>query len=370
MRPVSSNWAAGISQSYKLAVKAELILNQSGSGTSVDLPIQEGSITLDGKADIRGTMDITLEGDAWVPLTQPGGLSPYGNEVRISRGLTYPNGTTEYVTLGVFGIEDADVDDSGSDLRTVVSGLDRARRIQIAEFEEPYQIAAGTEIDSAILDCVQSCWPGVPYSTGFTSTTALTLPRVLAAEGDDRWAFVQGLAQSIGLALFFDGDGVLTLKAVGVSAPVASVVDGDGGVLTQASKSWSRESAFNRVIATGENTDSGAVYRAVATDDDPTSPTYYYGPFGQAPRFYNSPYIQSTAAAQDAANAILAQELGTSSSINFGMVPNPALEPGDTVYVRRDRAGVDGNHILDSVTIGLSAGDAMSATTREKLVNS
>jgi hypothetical protein len=170
------------------------------------------------------------------------------------------------------------------------------------------------------------------------------------------------------MVLYFDGDGILTLRPYADAGVVATLSEGEGGVLLSATRGWSRTNAFNRVVATGENTDSSAVYRAVATDDNALSPTYYFGDFGKVPRFYDSPYIGSNDQAQDAANAILAQELGTAANVSFGIVPNPALEPEDTVYVKRERAGIDERHIIDSLSIGLGASESMSGTTRERLV--
>lgn len=364
MRPVSAAWDEIIAGPHRVAVVARVY---DMAGVWTDLPVVDGSVTLDSTAAVRGRCDLTLEGTDWVPLAADDRLAPYGNEINLRRGIYLPDGSTETVSLGWFGIEDVDVTDDGG-LETKVTGLDRANRLSLAKFEEPFEIPAGVTISEGILLVAQLAWPDVPYDPALPGMTAWTISRGITPDGDDRWEFMQGLAKAVGMVLYFDGDGVLTLKPYADAGTVATFREGEGGVLLTASRGWSRTNSFNRVIATGENTDENAVYRAVATDDNPLSPTYYYGPFGKVPRFYTSTWIKSNVQAQDAAAAVLAQEIGTASNVSFGIVPNPALEPEDTVKIVRVRAGIDEEHILDSVTIGLSADESMSGTTRERLV--
>ncbi len=61
---------------------------------------------------------------------------------------------------------------------------------------------------------------------------------------------------------------------------------------------------------------------------------------------------------------ILARELGTTQTVDFGTVTNPALEPNDVARVTRLRAGIDEDHIIDALTIGLDAAAAMTGRTR------
>ena len=130
---------------------------------------------------------------------------PLRNEIRLGRGVTYPDGTTEVVDLGVFGIQDTEVDDAPDGLRIRVAGLDRSARFVAARFESPYQITAGTNYVTAIDTVLQSAWPDVrPTSRARRRST----PSLIAEEGSDRWAFAQSMAQAIGMTLYFDGDGV------------------------------------------------------------------------------------------------------------------------------------------------------------------
>lgn len=370
MRPVTDEFLAAVGGSRELAVEATLY--PPDDGDPVALEVISGSVTLDAAASVRGRLELTLQGVDWVPVSSADRLAPAGSEINVRVGVRFPDGSTELTSVGWFGIEDVQVDDDGGQLQYSVTALDRSARLAYAKFEDTFQVDSGTPFTETILALAQEAWPDVPHTTGFTDASTISIGRnIVAQAGDDRWEFMQGLATALGMSLFFDGDGYLTLRRYaeqGVVAEVSEATDTAPGVLIRAQKGWSRSNAFNRVIATGENTNSSAVYRGVATDDDPLSPTYYFGPFGKVPRFYESPDIYSDDQAEDAARTILAKELGLASTVSFDMVPNPALEPEDTVLVVRDRLGVNEQHVLDSVTIGLSSEDSMSCQTRERLV--
>ena len=367
MRPVTSRFLDAIARSHILATRAA-VLDQDGAQVGDALPVTDGTVTLDATAATRGRADLTVIDDGslgLVPDSATSVLAPYGNEVRVERGVLYPDGTDELVSLGVFRLDDVETTDQGAALEIRIVGLDRSARFIDARFEEPYQLAAGQTGDAAILAVLQAAWPDLAYD--FTATTLLT-PAAIGEEGGDRWQFAQSIATSVGMELYFDGDGVAVLRPVTrpSDSPVVQLVEGDGGLLLPPTgRRWTRQGAFNRVIATGEATDTDTPpARGVATDDDPLSPTYYFGPFGKVPRFYSSPFIATDQHAIDAAEAILSRELGTTQQVQFGSVVNAALEPGDVAQITRQRAGIDETHVIDQLTIPLAAAGTMTGSTR------
>lgn len=363
MRPVSAQFAAAIVQSHRLATQVEVLESGVVAGDPLT-SVASGTVTLDARAQSRGRLDITILDDGalgLIPAAATDPLAPYGNELRVSRGIRYPDNTTELVPLGVFRIDETEVSDSAGQLTVQIAGMDRSARIADARFEEPFQIPAGVNVATQILTLVQAAYPAVV--SDFAPTPHVT-GVMFIEEGADRWALCQQLATNAGMRLYFDGLGTLIFTADSQSGIAATIAEGNGGLLVSAGRRWTRQGAFNRVIVTGENTSVGVPVRAVATDTNPLSPTYYFGPFGPVPRFFQSQFIVTAAQAQDAANAMLARELGTTQSVNFGSIVLPHLEPGDVVRITRQRAGVDEDHIIDSLTIGLGADQAMSGATR------
>jgi hypothetical protein len=117
-------------------------------------------------------------------------------------------------------------------------------------------------------------------------------------------------------------------------------------------------------VATGEGADTATPVRAVATDDGINSPTRWGGPFGRVPRFYSSPTITSESQAATAARSILAKESGLPYSVEFGTIANPALEPYDPIRARYP--GRTERHVIDRLTVPLTAAGAMSGATRQQ----
>lgn len=344
----------------------EAWLHPVDGSEAVPIPVIEGNVTLDSQAGVRGRCDIQVADADWIPMGAGDRLAPFGPEIVLRRGVYLGDTETETVSLGRFGIEDAEITDDGEGPTVRVTGLDRAERVSKAKFEDTFQLAPNTDFTTGILDVVRMAFPDVPVMVDFETASDISIGQPVTAQaGDDPWTYAQDLATAIGMMLFFDGDGVLTLRPYSDTSPVAELVEGEGGVLLTASRNWSRTGAFNKVVVTGEN--SGAsVFRGVAVDDDPFSPTFIDGPFGVVTEFRSWPEVKSDQQARDVAESILAQEIGAPSTVSFGMVPNPALEPGDSVLISRPSIGVNETHVLDSLTIGLGAEEQMTGTTRER----
>lgn len=357
-----------IGRSHRAAIRATLLRGVSSQALGAVL---DGTVTLDARAATRGRADVTVVDNGTLDLipTESGDwLVPYGTEIKLERGVYYNEVEIEYAPLGVYRIQDVDVDDKGDTIEIRVTGFDRSQRVIDARFEEPYQIASGVNHGTAILSTIQLIYPEVAYN--FATVSTRTTSTIIAEEGSDRWAFCQGIATSLGMELFFDNEGVLILRPVPMveasSVPAWDIIDGERGVQVNIGRNWTREGSFNRVIATGENMGDGiAPVRGVATDTNPNSPTYYFGPFGRVPRFYQSEFLTTNAQALSAATGILARELGTTQRINFGTIVNPKLVPGNVVLVRRDRIGIrEEMHVIDTLTIPLAVSSSMSGGTR------
>ena len=68
---------------------------------------------------------------------------------------------------------------------------------------------------------------------------------------------------------------------------------------------------------------------------------------------------------------MLRRNLGLPYNLTLESIPNPALEPGDPIRVRypvsqRRRGLRDEHHIIEQLTVPLTADGAMTALTREQ----
>jgi hypothetical protein len=350
-------------QAHTVSTTAAIIFQ--GVTVREGLAVVSGSVTLDRTAASRGRCTLQLAEPFLIPTTLTGVLAPYGYEIAITSGIAYDDGTTERMALGVFPIQSTEID--GVSLLTSIEGVDRTQRVRDAKFIDDYAVAGSTLYTTAMQAILTAQTPELPALS--FPTIAFTTPAtgLVYQCGTDPFDALSDMAAACGCEIFFDGLGVPTVRPepAFTNTPVWTISEGAGGALVSASLHLSRAEAFNAVVASGENSSAGVVYRAISTDNDPTSVTYYLGGFGRKPRFYTTPLITSTVMAQSAADALMQAMHGVARSIDLSALPNRALEPGDPVLIKRTSLNVNEIHLLDALTFDLSVG-AMQATSRAR----
>lgn len=332
------------------------------SPSGVEVPVLEGSVTLDGAADVRSTLDLLTDGVRMWPTRADSPLAPYGAELHVSRGLVLQGGSVEWVSLGFFRL-DAVEQPEPPDGPIRIEATDRMSGLIDGQLLKPVQFGSSTTYGSVVEQLVHEVYPLATIDWDDASSGG-TLGRSVIAE-DDRHGFLNDLVQSLGKIWYWDYRGRLQIKTPpDPSAPVFTVNTGRDGVLVSVSRKLTREGAYNIVVASGEGGDTSAPVRAARGDLNPRSPAYVHGRFGPVPHFLSSPLITTEAQAAAAASALLRQQLGLLHSVDFSMVPNVALEPFDPVeVVTRDGSTV---HVLEQLTIPLTPEATMDATSREQ----
>lgn len=373
MRPVTDAFKATVTSTHAMVARARLVPpGQEGTNPGpldsngeplYPLAIVDGVVNFDATAEIRATLNLTVAAD-W-PSNVFDMLNPYGAaDVFIERGVVYGSGTREWVSLGYYRTDDLDQDDAPSG--TIELQLsDRMAGIIDARLETPRQYDSAVTIRFVVEDLVQEVYPGATVTiTGFDPDVALGSDRVVER---DRYPFLLEIAKAHGCTVYFDYDGSFVMAPVpdlATAKAVASISHGAHGVLVGLSRKLTREGVFNAVVANGEQAGDGEPAHGVAYDLNPNSPTYWNGPFGKVPKFFSSSFLLNNEQCVDAAQAMLTRSIGLPYSVNFGMVPNAALEPLDVVDVKfSDRVGTE-RHALEKLSIPLVAARAMTANTR------
>jgi hypothetical protein len=352
--------------------------------------VLDGTVTMDRENAIQRRASLYIADPvrlrtpdySFLYSTPEGGLSPYGNELRIYRGLMV-NRKPELVSLGIFGISDVQITDSNSGgssfvssgrtdsaLTISITGYDRSRKVSRNKFDAIYKIAAGTNYATAIRSLIQSRVSGLSYN--FQTTTYAT-PALVFDVGDDPWDKAREMAKSMGAELFFDGDGICVLRPITASVNLPTsweYREGDNAIILDVDRQITDEDAYNKVVVTGETTDDAPPVRAVAQDDNPESHTYVGGPYGVVTRHEVSSLIKTTAQAQAAADALLDQAVGGTEKVTITAIPHPGHEPGDVIYVQRARANVAARYVMDSFDIPLSPTGRLKCVSRKRRVGS
>jgi hypothetical protein len=372
MWPVSERFRAAVRGSHQSVVSAEVYYEDAL--VSVVYP-NAGRVSIDSRRAVRRTLSLDLTDEDGSLVPGPGGttgvLSPFGSEIRVFRGVRYTDGTEEIVPLGVFVITEVNVSDDTNGRKITVTGSDRSIRIQRARLTDPYQIASGTAVETVIADLLRSRWADVPVD--FPATGATVGARVLGAGADsDPWKSAVEIAEAAGFDLAFDADGVVRMRAIPdptETDPDETYEDGTDAVLLDVARGFDTSTTYNGVIASSEASDVDTPVRAEAWDDDPNSPTYRYGAFGQVPKFYVSSFIRTADMAATAAASQLQRELGRTEAVEWSQIVNPAHDVLDVVRLSRPVLQLDAVLLIDRLEVPLDSRGQMKAVARVREVD-
>lgn len=314
-----------------------------------------------GSTDVRVVLTrVTLERPS---LDQP---SPRMSELQVD--VSVDQSYEELAPLGVFTINDVSINDSAGGLTVEIAGADLSRKIARNKWAGTYVINAGTNYATAIRRLIEDRLPEAQFN--FISTTRTTPRLVLGQQSqDDPWADARNLAADIGCELYFDARGLCTLREEPDPASDPAVWEFEDisfPTVTALTRQVVDENTYNQVIAQGEGSGNTTPVRAIAQDLDPASPTYIKGPYGVNSITITSPAITTVEQAQDAANAQLLKSKGATERVSITAVPNPALEPGDVVTVSRGLSKIDGQFLIDAVSMPLAPSGTMSITSRRQ----
>ncbi|WP_109000761.1 DUF5047 domain-containing protein [Streptomyces rishiriensis] len=325
MYPTTARFLPRLAESHQVATEVRLFTTD---GRVLPLEHTGGSVTVDRSQAIRRTCTVTVADPTLIPRAAADQLAVYGARLRISRGVYYGDGSSELVPLGVFRLDDVagDVNDGP----VTLSGKDLGVVVQDDKLTAPYT-ASGTVV-SAVTALVQR---SISDAEIVSTISDMAIGRRVYDVEADPWAACQEIAAAAGAVVYCSPDGVFTIATLpdlSAATPVWDVAAGEGGVYVRASRGMSSSGVYNGVLARGENTaDNVAPVSALVVDTDPSSPTYWSGPYGHRPTFYSSPTLITTAACTNAATLKLAAARAPNASGDFSSLPNPALEVGDVV---------------------------------------
>jgi hypothetical protein len=362
MRPVTAQFLATVGESHTMRARATVLATVGQHGVSpagTEIPILDGSVTFDSTANVQATLDLTTS-QGWA--SSIGDLmTPYGNEIFVERGVIYGGGSVEWVSLGYYRINE--VEQQAAPLGALaLTCTDRMQGVIDDRITSPISFTAGTTVAAIIESLVTETYSWATYSIDSSLSSASI--NVTQTTTDDRYGFINDLVTSYGMVWYWDYRGVLVVKPPpDVNSPVARVTSGRSGVIVALSRNLTRDSVYNACVASGQQATDDAPPTAVVVDSDPASPTYWSGKFGHVPQFYSSSFLTTVAQCVSAATSILLGSTGLPYEVDFGMVPNPALELLDPVTVAY--AATSEIHVLKQIVVGLKASDAMTAQTRQ-----
>jgi hypothetical protein len=329
-----------------------------------DIPIKSGSLTIDRNADIRRSGSISLASND-VDLSN---FEPNGLEVNIRSGVIYNNGNRELVSLGWFRTETFSRQE-GVSKEITVDLFDRGKVHQ--------DIQTFIDVDRGGLSVAQAVQVYTSYSFAGLGYTPLTLwdpsfnqnkklPGGSVASGTHLDA-MKMIALTIAGEFYFDTDGNQVFGVIPKVSPTGNVsvwdIDvGATGVLVAANRTNTRANTYNGVSVLGASAEGGTRAYAIVTDSNPTSPTYWTGPFGRKTQRIETDTLTTKAQCYASAVSQLQNLTGLSKKVSFTSLWNPALEEGDIcLFTFLD--GTQEYHLIDSLSFNFESGE-MTGETR------
>jgi len=369
--PVSADFLSKVRSSHISIVKVEIYDVANGNLLKTIQPV-EGEVSIDARRAIRRQCSLTfVDTDATlIPTNKISAiLLPYNREIKIYRGIQFDDGTTEYVPLGVFILTTVEITDTPNGVKITVQGSDRSLKVMRAKFvDHEFYIDSGTAKETAIKNLLVNRYPSVQTAFGATGQTTGIIYPTLERESSDPWKEALKIAESAGMDLYFDENGIARMRSIpdpDVGLVGATYADGSESVITELSRNLSSDETYNGVIYTGEGTNLSIGVIGEAWDYNPASPTYRYS-YGDVPLFKSSAIILTVGEATTAAEAELRKVIGASEKISWSQIVNPAHDVFDLIKITRSPSGVDAILVLDSLTIPLTPQSAMSAVGRTR----
>jgi hypothetical protein len=354
--PVSDRFLSRLAESHTPVTQVQLWLTD---GRVVDLDHTGGTVTVDRAQAIRRTCTVTVPDPSLIPRTPADQLATYGARLRVSRGVSFGDGTEELVPLGLFRLDQVDGDVSEGPVTLQGKSLEAC--VSDDRLTAPHT-ATGTVI-GAIRTLVQRSLPGADVISEIVDQPIGA--RTFDVEADP-WEACREIAAAAGAEVFCNADGafiITVLPDLLAVAPVWAVEAAEGGVYISGDRSMSSAGVYNGVLARGESTVSNVPpVSYLATDDDPGSPTYWGGPYGRRPLFYSSSTLTTALACQQAASLKLREAKAPNARGDIAALPNPALEPGDVIRVLHPD-GTRELHQVASFSVPLDIGGAFPIST-------
>lgn len=363
-------YRAALAAGHRVFVMVEVL---DGAGNVLPLPAEftseETGGLLIGGGSVEATLASRVTRRATVTLPQgmypalpPDLIAPYGNRLRITRGVEFADGGRYAWVVFTGRIQRPQLSPDGI---VTVPAADRAYEVAEFGFAVPEDSQVGDLVDSEVRRLISDALDDAVF-TGF-DTFSETVP--LLNWESDRAAALDEMSTSVGAFWYALADGSFTLRRYPwtvAGSPVVTIADGVDGIAA-GSPLRDREDVWNSITVTGERADGSLPVYAVAEDNNPDSPTYVDGTFGRRHKTINLRTPQTQGTAQSAANAWLRRSIALQETWSWLQPPDASLELGDVVQVDMyGRTGVI--QVVSGFSLPLDTGSMMTVQAHAQVI--
>ena len=346
---------------YSRTVLAKLDLYDGETLVQPDVKITTGSVSSSWKANNRRTFSATVALYPWEDLN----INVYSSRVKVYVGPEVRPNVPHYIQQGAYRVDAVSREKAGA---IAISGSSYEVYVIQDRFWTPTTPTGGVSTIESIKTLIRNSFPPAQF---IVTATKDKLVEMTAPWERERWEAVTSLCESINADVYCNTEGKFVIAdkvdfSEAKKNPVWAVNVGPDGVLVTENVAQTRDRVYNAVVAYSSTSEADKPpVTAVVWDQDPTSKTWYDGPFGRVSRFYSNPSFTTVEQCQSAARNMLAEALAENREVNFSMVPNPALEVGDVVQLSMLDGTVE-NHFITDLTIPLGLGAYTAKTLASK----
>lgn len=321
----------------------------------------DGSVSANLQSNVTRELDLTFD-EALYPFGPDYILAPYGNRLKVTRGIKFATGDRFAWTVFTGRIQ---IDVDAVDGTVPVSASDRANEVVEAKFLFPTNSSIGITLSQQWIQLIHG---GVPDAV-FGASDTFSQPMPSLAWAEDRAGAATEISTSVGAYWYCLADGSFVQRRYPwtvAATPVLTLSDGIGGVLAGA-PSRDRSDVYNSITVTSERADGTAPLYALAQDTNPLSPTYVGGNFGLRHRVIPLQSPTSAGATQAAAEAWLKSSIALTESWTWSMPCDASLELGDVLTLNaRTESGII--QVLSAFNMPLTPGNFMNCTGRAQVI--
>jgi hypothetical protein len=360
-------WAGGLDAQYRDALTRPHtaynridVLDRQGNVLQADLPFVDGSVRATLNSRVARVLTLSLD-RSWFPLKSNGSvdtgglLTPFGNRLRVSRGITYGDGSIVSFPVFYGRIEQVQMTRAG---QVSLTGSDLAADVVDALFETPQSSIPANTISTEFRRLVQDALGDAVFGT--CDLTGVKIPPL--AWQSDRAQALDDMSATVAMLWYPLADGSFVQRFVPWTKPgqVAQLTMSDGtnaapGV-NNAIADWtitvSRTGVYNSVVFASERQDGSAPVYAIVRDVAAGSPTNYLGNFGRKPLLIQNQSAltqsQCLAAAQSTLKAATAI---TQVWDPVSIVPDASLQLGDLIAMNAE--GASSTQVIVGFTLPL-----------------
>lgn len=333
--------------------------------TSSQIGLVGGEVTVDQSRDERRTLNLEIDNTDNDMVITPGGLW-YDKIVKVYRGVVAADGTTWEAMLGEFLIDNLKQNSWPHNIG--LTCRDFTKKLMLDKFTTTTSFATNQPVEEVIRTIAINggIAPGrinFPL-TGKSTGRVYTFDRMVS-----RWDAMKQIATDYAFDLYFDQNGYLRLETFTdpyLDPPQYTFQTGEDGNIEKFDKSLNDSRLYNHVVVTGgtDDPENSLPPFAVATNDDPASPTSIQQ-IGRRSYFYTSSFMTTEAQCQAVADKFLKVHALEQFDVGIDALVVPYLEAGITVnfFDPLPAGGQPTKYLLSSFGIPLGL-ESMTASVK------